>query len=121
MTFSLTSLRAARRLVAHEAQQTSMSVEQREDLVLAVDELTTNSVVHGGGQGTLLIWRRDEGILCEIRDQGHISDPLAGQRPPTPEQATGRGLWVVRHLCDRVQISSSLGRTIVRVEMSARR
>jgi len=119
MTFSLTSLRTARRLVAREAQQTNMSVGRREDLVLAVDELATNSVIHGGGQGRLIVWRSDEAVVCEVRDQGHISDLVAGQRPPPPEQPTGRGLRLVCRLCDRVHISSSPGRTIVRVEMSA--
>jgi anti-sigma regulatory factor (Ser/Thr protein kinase) len=112
------SLRAARRLVAREAELAGLGAERREDLVLAVDELTTNSVTHGGGHGTLHISRTGTEIVCEVRDKGHISDPLAGTRRRHPEQLTGRGLWVVGCLCDRVQIASSPGRTAVRVRMS---
>lgn len=118
MDFSPSSLRAARRLVAREAELAGLGVGRREDLVLAVDELTTNSVTHGGGRGSLHILRTETEIVCEVRDKGHISDPLAGTRQPPPEQLTGRGLWVVGCLCDRVQISSSPGRTAVRVRIS---
>jgi anti-sigma regulatory factor (Ser/Thr protein kinase) len=118
MDFSLSSLRAARRLVAREAELAGLGVGRREDLILAVDELTTNSVTHGGGHGSLSVLRTKTEIVCEVRDKGHISDPLAGTRQPRPEQLTGRGLWVVGCLCDRVQIASSPGRTAVRVRMS---
>jgi anti-sigma regulatory factor (Ser/Thr protein kinase) len=118
MGFSLSSLRAARRLVAREAELAGLGVGRREDLILAVDELTTNSVTHGGGHGSLSVWRTATEIVCEVRDQGHISDPLAGTRQPRPEQRTGRGLWVVGCLCDRVQIASSPGRTAVRARIS---
>ncbi|HEU0251369.1 MAG TPA: ATP-binding protein [Solirubrobacteraceae bacterium] len=118
MDFSLSSLRAARRLVAREAELAGLGVGRREDLILAVDELTTNSVTHGGGRGSLSVLRTKTEIVCEVRDKGHISDPLAGMRQPRPEQLTGRGLWVVGCLCDRMQIASSPGRTAVRVQMS---
>jgi anti-sigma regulatory factor (Ser/Thr protein kinase) len=118
MDFSSSSLREARRLVAREAELAGLGAGRREDLILAVDELTTNSVTHGGGHGSLSIWRTPTAILCEVRDEGHISDPQAGMRQPHPEQLTGRGLWVVGCLCDGVQIASSPGRTAVRVRMS---
>ncbi|HEV3094275.1 MAG TPA: ATP-binding protein [Solirubrobacteraceae bacterium] len=118
MEFSAASLRAVRRLVSREASWARLSDDRHADLVLAIDELATNSVTHGGGHGTLSVWRTDGAIVCEVRDGGHFADPLAGLRPPTPEQLTGRGLWVARRLCDRVQISSSPGRTTVRVQMS---
>jgi anti-sigma regulatory factor (Ser/Thr protein kinase) len=118
--FTAGALREVRHLVAREARRAQLSERRREDLVLAIDELATNSVTHGGGRGTLKVWREEGAIACEVRDRGHIADPLVGQRPPAPEQLTGRGLWVVSQLCDRVQISSSPGRTAVRVQMAAR-
>jgi anti-sigma regulatory factor (Ser/Thr protein kinase) len=118
MEFTAASLRDVRCLVAREAGRARLSDVRREDLVLAVDELATNSVMHGGGQGTLHVWRADGAIVCEVRDHGHISDPLVGLRPPTPEQIAGHGLWVVSRLCDRVHICSAPGRTTVRVQMS---
>jgi anti-sigma regulatory factor (Ser/Thr protein kinase) len=118
MEFTAVSLRDVRCLVAREAGRAQLSDVRREDLVLAIDELATNSVMHGGGQGTLRVWRADGAIVCEVRDQGHISDPLVGLRPPTPGQIAGHGLWVVSRLCDRVHICSALGCTTVRVQMS---
>ena len=118
MDFSRSSMRAVRRVVAREAELAGLGVSRREDLVLAVDELTTNSVTHGGGHGSLSVWRTGAAIVCEVRDQGHISDPLAGMRQPPHHQPTGRGLWVVGCLCDRVQIASSPGWTAVRVRIS---
>lgn len=120
MDFSYRSLRAARRLVAREAELAGLNDGRREDLILAVDELTTNSVTHGGGRGSLSIWRTEQSIVCEVRDEGHIADPMAGLRQPNPEQLTGRGLWVVGRLCERVHIASSPGGTAVRVQISTR-
>ncbi len=120
MEFSRSSLRAVRRVVGIEAELAGLGLGRREDLILAVDELATNSVTHGGGHGSLSVWRSQTAIVCEVRDQGHISDPLAGLRQPHRDQFTGRGLWVVGCLCDRVQIASSPGSTAVRVQISTR-
>jgi anti-sigma regulatory factor (Ser/Thr protein kinase) len=120
LRFTAASVRDVRRLVAREAERTRLSRGRREDLVLAVDELATNSVSYGGGGGTLGVWREDLAIACEVRDSGHIEDPLVGSRPPDPKRLTGRGLWVVSRLCDYVHISSSPGRTAVRVQMRVR-
>jgi anti-sigma regulatory factor (Ser/Thr protein kinase) len=118
MDFSAASLREVRLLVAREARRARLSDVRRADLVLAVDELATNSVLHGGGHGTLSVWHASGTIVCEVRDRGHIRDPLVGLRRPTPGQIGGRGLWVVSRLCDRVHISSTPGRTAVRVQMT---
>ena len=40
-----------------ESRRAGLGQSRREDLVLAVDELATNSVRHGGGRGILRIWR----------------------------------------------------------------
>jgi anti-sigma regulatory factor (Ser/Thr protein kinase) len=116
--FSCSSLRAVRQVVAREAELAGLGTGRREDLILAVDELATNSVTHGGGHGSLSVWRTQTAIVCEVRDQGHISDPLAGFHQPHHDRLTGRGLWVVGCLCDCVQIASSPGRTAVRVRIS---
>ncbi|GAA2149300.1 ATP-binding protein [Glycomyces algeriensis] len=51
------------------------------DLEIAVTELVTNSVLHGGGSGLLRIWTEHDQLVCEVSDAGHISDPLLGRRP----------------------------------------
>jgi anti-sigma regulatory factor (Ser/Thr protein kinase) len=99
---------------AADAQMSAGNVQQ---LVLAVNELASNSVCYGGGAGTVRAWREDSKIVCEVGDDGHLDEPLAGRMQPTAVQSTGRGLWLVNQLCDLVQIRSSREGTSVRVHM----
>jgi anti-sigma regulatory factor (Ser/Thr protein kinase) len=108
---------AIRHLVAEHGAHAGLSTASREDLVLAVNELVTNSVQHGGGAGMLRIWREPGALVCETSDRGFIRDPFAGRVQPPVEQYGGRGLWLVNHLCDLVQIRSSAGGSAVRVHM----
>ena len=87
-------------------------------LALAVSELATNSIRHGGGRGRLRLWRDRGSLVCEVADRGHITDPLVGRRRPTSRQLDGRGLWLVNQLCDLVQVRSAPGHTVVRVRVA---
>jgi anti-sigma regulatory factor (Ser/Thr protein kinase) len=87
------------------------------DLVLAVNELAANSVRFGGSHGTLWLWQSDGELVCEVEDDGQVTQPLAGRRRPAPSAADGRGLWMVNQLCDLVQLRSSPAGTSVRVHM----
>ncbi|HEX3911111.1 MAG TPA: anti-sigma factor RsbA family regulatory protein [Solirubrobacteraceae bacterium] len=117
LSFTAHGLGAIRSLVAKRATEAGLAESPREDLVLAVNELVTNSVQHGGGGGTLRIWREPDAFVCEVRDRGFIEDPLVGRLPPPVDQHGGRGLWLVNHLCDLVQIRSSPDGTVIRVHM----
>ena len=99
------------------ATAAQMGADRVQQLVLAVNELASNSVSYGGG-GTLRAWREDGTAVCEVSDAGHIEEPLAGRINPAPAQTAGRGLWLVNQLCDLVQIRSSAAGTSVRVHMS---
>lgn len=117
LSFTRHDLRTLRRFILSEARDTSMCETRAEDLVLAVNELATNSVRYGGGHGTARIWSEDDTLLCEVLDSGHIRDPSVGRVCPTPNQQAGRGLWLVNRLCDLVQIHSSAAGSVVRVQM----
>jgi anti-sigma regulatory factor (Ser/Thr protein kinase) len=106
-----------RRRVSDWALGRELGCERTEQLVLAVTELASNSVHHGGGGGTLRMWREQDTLLVEVQDRGHIQQPLIGRTRPGPEQPTGRGLWVVNHVCDLVQIRSASAGSVVRVHM----
>lgn len=106
-----------RRLLGEWAAELELGHERTENLTLAVTELASNSVRHGGGGGTLRMWREEETLLVEVRDRGHIEEPLVGRIRPDPEQPAGRGLWLVNHLCDLVQIRSAHAGSVVRVHM----
>lgn len=84
------------------------------ELVSAVNEVATNSVRHGGGSGTFLIWRENDHVVCEVRDRGRFDSPLA-DRERVDGTAGSRGLWLTNQLCDLVQIRAYPEGTIVRV------
>ena len=102
LAFTRLGLGAIRHLVSMRAAEAGLGVEAGEDLVLAVNELVTNSIQYGGGGGTLRIWREADALVCEVRDRGFIRDPLVGRLPPPVEQHGGRGLWLVNQLADQL-------------------
>lgn len=120
MAFSGGELGAVRLRLYEWASGLELGSERTEHLVLAVTELTSNSVRHGGGGGTLRMWREDGALLVEVQDRGRIEEPLVGRVRPDPDQPTGRGLWLVNHLCDLVQIRSAPTGSVVRVHMYSR-
>ncbi len=120
LLFTRLGLGAVRNLVAARAEAAGLSIDTGEELVLAINELATNSVQYGGGGGTLRIWREPRTFVCEVRDRGFIRDPLVGRLAPPVEQHGGRGLWLVNQLCDLVQIRSAPSGTVVRVHTHAR-
>ena len=117
LVFGVGGLPAVRRLVSREAASAGFTTRPIADLVLAVNEVATNSVQHGGGSGTLRIWRDGGVLVCEVRDRGHFKDPLADRRRPSPTQDGGRGLWLANQLCDLVQLRSLSSGTTVRLYM----
>lgn len=106
---------AIRGAVAAAALAAGLSDDQVEVLRLAASELATNSVRHGGGEGTLALWNAPDGLVVEFSDRGRIAEPLTGRRVPPVEQVGGRGLFLVNQLCDLVQLRSSEAGTTVRV------
>ncbi|SDE98310.1 Anti-sigma regulatory factor (Ser/Thr protein kinase) [Blastococcus aurantiacus] len=114
-TYGPEDLRPTRRTVASFARSCGLSVERSEALELAAAELATNSVRHGGGSGSLAMWRTDDAAVVEFSDRGQLTEPLAGRRPPGAERSGGWGLYLVNQLCDLVQVRSGSWGTTVRV------
>lgn len=114
VAFDARELPGARYFAVQEAERLGLAGVRLQDLTLAVAELTTNSVLHGGGRGTLRIWAEDERIVCEVRDQGRLTDPLAGRRPPARDQPGGRGLLLVHYVADLVRVHTAPDGTTIR-------
>jgi anti-sigma regulatory factor (Ser/Thr protein kinase) len=112
-------LRPVRRLVAGHAHQTCLPEERVMNLVLAASELAANTLRHTSGGGTAQIWHTDDEILCQIRDEGWITDPLAGRTRQPPDER-GHGLWVVNQVCDLVELRTGPAGTTIRMHMSRR-
>lgn len=115
--FGLDELHAIRCLVTTAADGAGLGRERSYDLVLAVSEVATNSVVHGGGTGIFRVWSDEGDVVCEFRDNGKLDDPLVGREEPLPEGLGRRGLWLVNQLCDLVQIRVFPSGTVVRLHM----
>jgi anti-sigma regulatory factor (Ser/Thr protein kinase) len=117
LPFDGQSLSALRHLVAARAAEAGLSRSRTRDLVLAVNEVATNSVRHGGGSGTLRVWVGTRWLVCELEDGGRIEDPLVGRMEPSAGQENGRGLWIANRVCDLVQVRTFSARNVVRLHM----
>jgi anti-sigma regulatory factor (Ser/Thr protein kinase) len=98
-----------RHAVAAELDRVPAPRDAVEDFLLAVDEMTSNAMRHGGPPVSLRLWVADDRIVCTISDHGPgWDDPFAGYGPAHGEDLSrgGMGLWLARQLCDHVDISS---------------
>ena len=109
-----------RGVIVRRAIASGLSVRAMQDLVLAVDEMATNSVRHGGGRGLLRVWQQQDALICEVSDGGRIRDPLVGRVRPAVGQVGGFGVWLANQLCDLVQIRSVASGTVIRLHMRRR-
>lgn len=116
-TFELGSLHAVRGFVGTRAIAFGLSPEKASDLVLALNEIATNSLRHGGGRGTLRVWSEEQCVICEIGDHGRIDRPLLGRERPGPGSTGGLGVWIANQLCDLVQIRTFPDGSVVRIYM----
>jgi anti-sigma regulatory factor (Ser/Thr protein kinase) len=117
LAFSAEMLANLRAYVSTFSVRAGLPAARADDLVTAVNEVTTNSLRHGGGTGELRVWTEPGRIVCEVADRGHIGDPLVGRRPPPAAAVSGRGVWIANQLCDLVQIRSSAAGTAVRLHV----
>ena len=114
------ALRGVREFVTLHAERAGLGADGVGDLVLAVHELATNTLRHGGGEGTVSVWSEHDAVVCEVNDRGRIKDPLAGRVAPTVDSLDGRGLWMANQLCELVQIRSFPDGGAVRVHKRLR-
>ena len=113
--FGAGDLTVVRGIVRRVVEAAHLRVDAGEDLVLAAHEVATNSVVHGGGEGAMLIWDDCDGLVVEVCDRGLIDDPLVGRGFPDLLPEHGRGIWMANRLCDLVQVRSGVAGTQVRL------
>ncbi|MFB9335604.1 PAS domain S-box protein [Actinoplanes octamycinicus] len=87
------------------AERAGLSPDRAEDFTIAVYELLTNAVRHGGGRGELRLRRTATMLACEIRDDGTTGGSVSpADTPPAPDTPGGRGLWLARQLADGLHL-----------------
>ena len=74
-------------------------------------EATTNAIVHGSGQNSYkkieIAWSLSGGVIrLEVADAGPGLQPgqFMANLPADPLQTSGRGLYLIRHSCDKVEL-----------------
>jgi anti-sigma regulatory factor (Ser/Thr protein kinase) len=114
---SLGRLRAA---IADWARRCGINGTTAQDLVLIANELATNVVRHGGGLGRMWLWCDDGAATCQVSDWGGgMPEPdRAGTVKVDQDSVTGRGLWLVRRMSQRMHIKSGPAGTTVTVTLA---
>jgi anti-sigma regulatory factor (Ser/Thr protein kinase) len=112
-----TDLAAIRAVVFRYAKEAGLPDQRAIDLVLAVSEVAANTIRHAKSAGSLTVWYDAEEIVCQLEDDGQISDPLAGQHRPSLDAMGGHGLWIVHQVCDQVDLKSDETGTTIRLHM----
>jgi anti-sigma regulatory factor (Ser/Thr protein kinase) len=120
-TFDREGLLDLRRKVARFATSAGLGAGRATELVTAVNEVATNSLQHGGGDGTLRMWRSERAVVCEIRDAGIYRRALGDRERPGERPGDPRGLWLANQLCDLVQIRTLSEGTVVRLHVELER
>lgn len=120
LVFRVGSLAPVRRFVSEAGGEANLDTTQVDQLVLAVNEVVTNTLRYAGGIGLLRVWREQDVLICEVRDRGQLDQPMVGRERPAVDQESGRGLWMANQLCDLVQIRSLASGTIVRLHVQGR-
>ena len=110
LRFGLGDLPRLRADIREHAAELGLGERRVTDFVLVADELAANSVRYGGGGGVLRLWRQGPHAICEVHDQGLITDPMVGRRRPDfAHHLGGAGLWTANLLCDLLLIRSVEG------------
>jgi anti-sigma regulatory factor (Ser/Thr protein kinase) len=111
----LSTLRAA---VRDHGRNAGFGGELIEDLQLVANELVTNALRYGAPRRQLTVWGTSDEMICQVENEGAISDPLAGRRNPLPHAKSGMGLWIVHQLSALVEMRDG-ARTTVRAHLVA--
>ncbi|UQU65927.1 ATP-binding protein [Couchioplanes caeruleus] len=113
-TFDRSRVAPLRHAVAARAGAAGLTGDRLDDFVVAVNELLTNAVRHGGGTGHLTLWCEACAVTCEVVDSGAGVGQLREEKP-APDEPGGWGLYLVRELTDTFAIKSGPEGTAVRI------
>ncbi|SEG98332.1 Anti-sigma regulatory factor (Ser/Thr protein kinase) [Nonomuraea solani] len=117
--FALDDVTKLRRAVAEAAEHCGLHGPRLDDFVLAVHESVVNAVEHAGGHGHFRLWTVDGIIRSETTDEGSGIPPayVNGASRPSDQSYTGRGIYLIRRLCDAADFRTGPGGTTVRLTM----
>ena len=111
--FSIETLIAVRHEVMRWAREHGMTDPPLYRFVVAVNEIATNAVRHGGGTGRLELWRAGDLLYCRVTDHGGGLAPDHSIELPAPHTTSGRGLWLAREGSETMTVRREQGATSV--------
>lgn len=110
LNFTIADLARLRLHVSRRAEDAGLCDPRLGEFVLAVHEVASNAVVHGGGKGSLQLACTGSGLRCVVTDSGEGTGPPPGSvpgpasLPDCDEAENGRGLWLAQALTDHFDI-----------------
>jgi anti-sigma regulatory factor (Ser/Thr protein kinase) len=113
--FDVATIGAVRKEVERHSARLGLSDPALYRFVVAVHEIVTNAVRHGGGRGRLRLWCEGQRLLCRISDRGAGLPPERRTPGPRPQPDTigGWGLWLARQGCDAMTVDSGAGGSVI--------
>ncbi|GAA0667472.1 hypothetical protein GCM10009535_54150 [Streptomyces thermocarboxydovorans] len=117
--FGLAELAKLRLLVEECGAGVGLTEPRRSDFLLAVNEIASNAIEHGGGGGRLLLWKVGDELECRIADSGPgFTEAVVPESLTGLDGATrGRGLYIARLVADRFNISAAAVGAVVTLAM----
>ncbi|SHN34794.1 sensor histidine kinase [Cryptosporangium aurantiacum] len=113
LEFGAAEIPAVRQATLGWARAAGMAEDAAQEFLIAIYEIASNAVEHGGGRGVGRFWANDGRLCCDVWSAEPIVNSLiAGYRPPGTAQERGRGLWLARQICERVTIWNENGATV---------
>jgi len=105
--FAAADVTAMRHDLRRHAEGAGLRGDALDDFVAAVNELVTNAVRHGGGQGSLRLVRDADTLIVDVSDrgQGFAGAVPVAAGPPAANVPGGRGILLARRLTDTLLIS----------------
>ena len=116
----LPALSGLRAEVARSGRASGLDAGATNDLILAVNELLTNVMRHGGGFGQMWLWHEDGWYYCRVTDCGPglpVAPKKLYENQPAVTAPTGRGLWLIWQFVQRVRIRTGPGGTTVTIAL----
>lgn len=122
---SIDNLKNIRSFVSKRLHELSVSELEINMLVLAVDEICANLIIHSNNnneQQQLEVAIQDdaEGVAFEIKDQGEAFDVNSYEIPDIDEiirtkRKGGLGLILVKRIMDKIELRKEKGHTVLRL------
>ncbi len=123
--FGRDEITVVRHQVLDRLRAAGLGGEQLHGFVLAVNEVITNTVLHAGGHGRIVLRLEGGSAWCTVTDSGPGIPAKYLSAPEVPEacEVGGRGIWLAYQLCDEVTVATGpIGTTIgLRTAMPPRR